>query len=522
MKPAPKTPTLTILYHPVLHRIGERVILSQLLSPGQDVKISRNNLELAQPGQTRRSSLDEPHLSRTPFLLRYVAGGSLLLDKDRSGTKIVVDGVEVADRCEIPPDALDRGVIIELAKHVALLLHLHRPVKEGGPGDFGLIGHSQAIVEVREAIRRVAKLDDTVLIRGETGSGKELVAEAIHDESPRKAHDMISVNLGELPGTMAAAALFGATRGAYTGATEQKGYFRNAHGSTLFLDEIGEAAGEVQAMLLRVLEKGEIHQMGTQRGEKVDVRVIAATDADLEHRVESGAFREPLLNRLAGYEIHVPPLRQRRDDIGRLMYHFLGMELARRKALDRLDYPETNPWLPIDLVLRLVRCRWSGNVRQLWNAIRTLVIDNLDRKVAALSPQLERLLAKADRAPGDAGGESSGDDIGAPVEPPVQHRVVPSSYSDEYIEGVLRANRWSIAKASKALGITRATLYKRIEKSSSMKSCPMLTDEEIRKSHARCKGDIDAMVDDLEVSEESLKQRLTELGLAWSSSRNKG
>ncbi|HRI66149.1 MAG TPA: sigma-54 factor interaction domain-containing protein, partial [Polyangium sp.] len=159
-------------------------------------------------------------------------------------------------------------------------------------------------------IHNVADLELPVLLRGETGSGKELVAHAIHKASPRRDKPFVAVNLGAIVPSLAVAELFGAEKGAFTGSIKrQVGYFEQAHGGTLFLDEIGEAPVELQVALLRALETGEIQTVGAMQGRKVDVRVIAATDADLEDKVDMGAFRAPLLNRLAAFELWIAPLR---------------------------------------------------------------------------------------------------------------------------------------------------------------------------------------------------------------------
>src|SRR5262249_34932398 len=156
------------------------------------------------------------------------------------------------------------------------------------------------------------------------GTGKELVARAIHESGRRRGAVCLSVNMGAIPPSLATSELFGAVRGAYTGAVrDHLGYFQRAHGGTLFLDEIGETPPEVQVMLLRVLEPGEVQRVGSPQTQKVDVRLIAATDADLERALHEGRFRAPLLHRLSGYEIYIPPLRERRDDFGRLLFHFL-------------------------------------------------------------------------------------------------------------------------------------------------------------------------------------------------------
>ena len=514
MTAAPRTPVLTVLYHPMLRRIGDRVFLSELLEPGRDAKISRNAPPFTPPRQHRGVPLNEPHLSRKPFLLRRASDGRLVLDRDQWRARIAVNGVAVSGERPISPIELEIGVIIELAEHVALLLHLHEPVEEQSPGDLGLVGDSEAMVAVRESIRRVATLDDvTVLIRGETGSGKELVAQAIHALSARKDRELVSVNLGELPASVAAAELFGTARGAFTGAIPQKGYFRSAQGSTLFLDEIGEASGEIQSMLLRVLETRRVHALGTQRGEKVDVRIIAATDANLEQRIAQGAFREPLLHRLAGYEVHVPPLRERRDDIGRLMLHFLGLELAKHGAADLLEPRESASWLPMDIVLRFVRCRWRGNVRQLVNAVRKIVIAHRWDAVATVTPALERVLSESESAMAEGALVGSEDTSRAEHETR-RPRSRPADLSDEDLREVLCEHRWEISAAAQALGMSRTTLYARIDESPTLHQVKDLDDDAIRACYERCGGDIEAMVDALEVSRSALMPRLKRLGLA--------
>ncbi|HEU4537176.1 MAG TPA: sigma 54-interacting transcriptional regulator, partial [Polyangiaceae bacterium] len=182
--------------------------------------------------------------------------------------------------------------------------------------------------------------------------------------------------MGAVPKELAAAELFGAARGAYTGSThDREGLFRSAQGGTLFLDEVGEAPPEVQVMLLRALETGEVHPVGAKAPVAVDVRLVAATDANLESQIRDGRFKEPLLHRLAGYEIRLPPLRERREDIGPLFYHFARGELEATGEARRLAPadPYEAPWLPAPIAARLVRHPWPGNVRQLRNWARQIV-----------------------------------------------------------------------------------------------------------------------------------------------------
>jgi two-component system nitrogen regulation response regulator GlnG len=202
--------------------------------------------------------------------------------------------VPVQDRITISGSALDEGVVLELEERIVLLFH-RRPAP--GPAlaeRFGLVGESAEIETVRQQIARVAPLPVPVLLRGETGTGKEVVARALHEHSPRAGGPFLSVNLAALPTSLAAAELFGAKKGAYTGAVhDQPGFFGRADGGTLFLDEIGAAPLEVQAMLLRALETGEIVPVGGQTVRRVDVRILGATDADLEEAIRNGTSALP-------------------------------------------------------------------------------------------------------------------------------------------------------------------------------------------------------------------------------------
>ena len=281
------------------------------------------------------------------------------------------------------------------------MLHRMPPAPARETDRFGLIGDSAAVAQVRADIRRVADLEVAVLLRGETGTGKELVARAIHRSSARRSRPYLAVNMGAIPPALAAAELFGAARGAFTGADQRRaGYFSQAHGGTLFLDEIGETPAEVQALLLRALETGEVQPLGAEAPRRVDVRVLAATDADLEASIAAGRFRAPLLHRLNGYEIRLPALRERREDFGQLFFAFLRQELEAMGEGERLEDPgpRGTPWLPAPVVARLAAADWPGNVRQLRNVARQIAIGNRGAAEAVLPPAvlgtLERQLEK--------------------------------------------------------------------------------------------------------------------------------
>jgi two-component system nitrogen regulation response regulator GlnG len=514
-------PALTIVYHPALRRIGDRVILGELAA-GREARISRAAPRFAPPRQSRGDSLDHPRISRTPFVLRPSADGGVLLDPHANGKRITVDG-DLVDRPRVlSPEQLHRGVLLELSECILLLLHMFTLHAERDTGDLGLVGHSDHSARVRDDIRRIADLDVPVLIRGETGTGKELVATAIHESGARARGPLVCVNMAALPPTLAAAELFGATRGAFTGATRQDGYFRAAAGGTLFLDEIGAAPPELQAMLLRALETSEIHALGAQRAERVDVRIIAATDAHLEAQIERGAFSAPLLHRLAGYEIYIPPLRERRDDIARLLLHFLGLQLAENGDTHLLDRTDPEPWLPLALTRRLMQHHWSGNVRQLRNVVGQLVISSRGEPQASLSPALLRQLG--DTAPSTAepptppelrDATTTATTTDPPREPaaPKPRSRKPADITKDEFEEAMRTHCWDIKSTAASLGISRTSLYQLME-TFGIHTAGQLDIEEIRACHRELGGDLDAMAERLRVSKPALRRRLKELGLS--------
>jgi len=232
---------------------------------------------------------------------------------------------------------------------------------------YGIIGRGRAMEEVIRLAELVAETKSTVLITGETGSGKELVARAIHDRSAQRDMPLIKVNCAAIPETLLESELFGHVRGAFTGATTtQKGKFALGDGGTIFLDEIGTMSPALQSKLLRVLQEREFEPLGSERTEKVDLRVIAATNRDLRQMVADGTFQEDLFYRLNVIPIEIPPLRDRRDDIPALVEHFVQKHAQRTgRRIERLD----------DGVLAaLQQYDWPGNVRELENTIERAVV----------------------------------------------------------------------------------------------------------------------------------------------------
>ncbi|HSS77852.1 MAG TPA: sigma-54 dependent transcriptional regulator [Thermoanaerobaculia bacterium] len=508
-------PGLTVLAHPDAQRVGDRVFLAGLPA-GREEPVSRREPRFSAPGGGVLRPLADPFLSRQP--LRLTPGpepGSIVLDCREAATAVTAGSQPVAGERVFSAAEVERGVVLLLAHRVALLLSLLDPLGQADQPSFGLVGESAAMQQLRREIRRVAPLDVAVLLRGETGTGKELVAQALHEASPRRSRPFFAVNMGAVPATLAAAELFGAARGAYTGAERKRdGYFQRADGGTLFLDEVGETPPEVQVLLLRVLETQEIQPVGSEETRRVDVRLIAATDSDLERAVQAGRFRAPLVHRLAGYEIRVPPLRQRRDDFGRLFFHFLREELAGHGDAGRLATPpEGRPWVPAGLVARLAELDWPGNVRQLRNAARQLVIAGRDAGEPGMWLQAEPLFQEAARTVA-VDDEPTRSERSAPPARESRKRYRPSEeVTDDELIAALRAHRWRIQRAAAELGISRGSLYDRIEKSSRIRKAVDLSREEIEECRERCGGDLDAMVATFEVSKRGLQRRMTQLGM---------
>ncbi len=233
--------------------------------------------------------------------------------------------------------------------------------------EYGIIGNSVAMKEIVEVIRQVAPTDITVLITGESGTGKEVVARALHAGSERRKHPLVAVNAGAIPEGILESELFGHERGSFTGASEQrKGYFEMADGGTIFLDEIGELPLSAQVKFLRILENGEYQRVGSATTRKVDVRVIAATNKDLEHEVRQKHFRPDLFYRLRSVNIFVPPLRQRPEDIPLLFTHFVD-EISKR---DNIKFGGITP----DAMEVLKDYGWPGNVRELRNVVESMLV----------------------------------------------------------------------------------------------------------------------------------------------------
>ncbi|MEO5825906.1 MAG: sigma-54 dependent transcriptional regulator [Gemmatimonadales bacterium] len=313
---------------------------------------------------------------------------------------------------------------------------------------FAMIGTSDNLDAVRALVKRLAPTNGRVLITGENGSGKELVARLIHEGSQRRREPFVEVNCAAIPSELVESELFGHVKGAFTGAvSQQTGKFDAAHGGTLFLDEIGDLALAAQAKILRALQEGVIVRVGDSKAIPVDVRVIAATNRDLEQDIVEGLFREDLYFRLNVLPVRVPPLRERLSDVPALVAHFV-------KVLG--SGPGMVPKKFSDGALRRLQKRgWPGNVRELRNAVERLLI---------LATGTEVTEADVDAVlPADPGVVIDGDRLGrdAPDGMLTAFRV---DAERSFILARLRAHDWNIAETARVLGIPRSNLYNKIEK----------------------------------------------------------
>ncbi|MCH7599439.1 MAG: sigma-54-dependent Fis family transcriptional regulator [Myxococcales bacterium] len=320
-----------------------------------------------------------------------------------------------------------------------------------------LIGRCPQILEIFKTVGKVADRNVPVLITGESGTGKELVARAIHQAGPRGDREFVAVNAAAIPRELLESELFGHERGAFTGALESRpGRFREASGGTLFLDEIGDMPQDLQAKLLRVLQSGEVMSVGGRKPDMVDVRILAATHRDLDDAVRNGSFREDLLYRLRVVPIHIPPLRERADDIPSLAEHFMARYSVELVGAQR--------FLSEECVERLCEHTWPGNVRELENAIkRALVLSSTDMLT---SDDFKFLDTERSGSPDRADLEQALIvEIGAALKDPDRkdlYRDLLERIERPLLEMVLARTDGNQIRAAAILGINRNTLRKKI------------------------------------------------------------
>jgi two-component system nitrogen regulation response regulator NtrX len=335
----------------------------------------------------------------------------------------------------------------------------NRELKLAMESKYEIVGESPALRSVLEAVKRAAPTNATVMLLGESGVGKELVARTIHRNSPRAGQRFIQVNCAAIPEELIESELFGHEKGSFTGATEKQiGKFEQADRGTIFLDEVGDMSPKTQAKVLRVLQEQEVERLGSARTIKVDVRVIAATNKDLEEAIQRGEFREDLFFRLNVIPIVVPPLRDRRGDIPLLVQHF-----ARRTSEEHNLKPKRFDARAMEA---LQRYRWRGNIRELRNAVERLMImtpgdivraEDLAPDIRSDAPSRQAAPDAPSAAPSPSQGSASG------AQPVGTLREFKDASERAYLVQKLRENNWNISKTAELIDTPRSNLYKKLE-----------------------------------------------------------
>jgi two-component system, NtrC family, nitrogen regulation response regulator NtrX len=338
-------------------------------------------------------------------------------------------------------------------QHVVLVSENVR-LKQEVRAQYEIVGSSKAIRHVIGLLEKVAPTPARVLVTGDNGTGKELVARAIHALSPRASGPFVEVNCAAIPTELIESELFGHMKGSFTGAfADRAGKFELADGGTLFLDEIGDMSLSAQAKVLRALQEGVISRVGSGKALPVDVRVIAATNKNLGAEIEQGRFREDLLYRLNVVPIHVPSLRERRGDIAQLVAHFSG-ELTQRGGLSVKEFDPT-------AIERLTAHDWPGNIRELKNAVERLLI--LATGSTVTQSDVERLVGKGEggRGKGTAPGAGGGDAAWLRA---ATFEEFKQAAERAFLLGKLQEHDWNVSETARTLQMPRSNLYKKIER----------------------------------------------------------
>lgn len=494
---------LTIIFHPDTARIGET---GELPCPAgsQPWVLGRYSPAFGRGGAAAPlAPLDEDHVSRRALEV-VVEGDSLVLSRPEGSSRCRVGGRELEGRVVLPPELLQAGVALLLSHSVVLLLRLAPragPALSAAVSGTGLCGSSAYMNELRRQIAVVGSSGLDVLVHGETGTGKELVAAAIHRESGRSG-PLVSVNMAAIIPSLAAAALFGSARGAYTGATgATAGFFRQAQGGTLFMDEIGDTPLEVQPQLLRALQEREIQAVGGAV-QRVDVRVISATDAALDG--DGSDFKAALRHRLGACEIGLLPLRQHPEDIGELLLHFLGRSCrqhARPGLLPQQDTPAREIAAWAELFHSFLLYHWPGNVRELANFAGQVVVA---AECGIALPDNVRVALQGSR-PQQA--------VAAAVGATARRRI--RDVDAREFDAAMQANDFEVANVARQLGVSRQGVYRRIEETPGYRLAGQIPLAELEQVLAEHGGDARAAARHLKVSCSGLLARLRGSQLVW-------
>ena len=409
-------------------------------------------LDIKMPGMNGLDTLAEIRKIDEALPVAMISGHGTITDAMQATRLGAFDFIE-------KPFTSER-VLVTVAKglEVRELRQENRELKLAMESKYEIVGQSTTLRGVLESVKRAAPTNATVLLLGESGVGKELVARTIHRNSPRAGQRFVQVNCAAIPEELIESELFGHEKGSFTGATEKQiGKFEQADRGTIFLDEVGDMSPKTQAKVLRVLQEQEVERLGSARTIKVDVRVIAATNKNLEEAIQRGEFREDLYFRLNVIPIVVPPLRERRDDIPLLVQHF-----ARLTSDEHNLKPKKFDAAAMDA---LKGYRWRGNIRELRNAIERLMIMTAGDVVRLEDLPAEVRSAGSNARPIDvpASPASSGAESASGAPGPGTLREFKDAAERAYLVQKLRETNWNISKTAEIIDTPRSNLYKKLE-----------------------------------------------------------
>lgn len=475
---------LTIVWHPDPARIGAQY----LDTGGGALEVGRYAPLFCHPGEAG-AVLELGAVSRQALRIVKSSDGGVRIVPPDSRMVVELNGRQCAGEAVLERAQITAGAMLGLGRSVLLCMHW-MDCLPGLQQVEGLVGVGSASVRTRELIRGAAAVEAPVLLLGETGTGKEVAARAIHALGRRAARPLVAVNMAALGESLAAAELFGAAKGAYTGAaTVRHGLFEEADGATLFLDEIGNTPPLVQPMLLRVLENGVYRAVGSNRDQRSTARLITATDQDLY----GAGFNQALLRRLEGFVIALAPLRERREDIGVLLRHLA--------ALDQATYGPS-PALTYALASAFALHDWPGNVRQLSHVLGRVLLALRMGQAPALADFLPAP-ARAGIAIKAAGGV-------APAMLPARRRQERGAHD---VLAALDGNDWLIQRAALALGVSRPTMYKLIATHPQIRRAESIDRVELRSAMAAGGDDVRRCAAMLKTPAEALRRHLRLLGM---------
>ncbi len=540
------TPRLILLYHSELDRIGSSTA-PDLLEGGSWVQLGRNTPRFVPLGEENTPApLGDRHISRLQADIRWIDARGVFEVRPAPAARKPVARVVLGTRDEpvrIEPltelTELPPGSLLSVGKRALILLD-RRAWRAPTDNRMSMIGETPQVWKLRKEIKSVARFERSVLILGETGAGKELVARAIHANSPRADQPFVAVNCAALPEHLVESLLFGHKKGAFTGAYQDRpGLFQEANGGCLFLDELGELPMEIQAKLLRVSQDGLLTPVGSHRNISIDVRIIAATNRDPTLEIDTGNLRKDLYYRIAAHTLNVPNLQERIWDVPLLFLHMLHQT---RNTCPELRWlweasPASKPPMPMSFILTLMRYPWEGNVRELQNIAEQTarlnlepgpftVPSNLSQRPVTTSgspahpttsssePLGESLLKKAARHLGIARQTLVVLLRARPLAPPEPMesfeafaRQLHKHLSFTMLD-LLEQNDYNQVQLASELNLSRSTVIKLI-RTLDLKRPQDLSTEELQKAAQQNQGDIDAMATTLRVSPRALKLHLT-------------